>query len=72
MSPWFLICSSTSGLHSVFRTMNGGEQILSSNKKRSKRTKKGLVELDWIGVRGKIFHGGLDKVQLNGENNDRE
>lgn len=35
--PCSLICSSTSGVHSVFRTMNGGEQILSSDKKKGRR-----------------------------------
>lgn len=44
VSPCLLICSSTSGLQSVFRTMNGGERSLSSNKKRSKRTCGELVE----------------------------
>lgn len=36
VSPCLLICSSTSELQSVSRTMNGGEQILSSNKKKDK------------------------------------
>lgn len=36
VSPCLLICSNTSGLQSVLRTMNGGEQILSSSKKKER------------------------------------
>lgn len=43
--PCLLICSSTSELQSVLRTMKGGEQILSSNKKRSKTTREELMKL---------------------------
>lgn len=43
--PCLLICSSTSELQSVLRTMKGGEQILSSNKKRSKITREELMKL---------------------------
>lgn len=45
VNPCLLICSSTSGLQSALSTMNGGEQILSSNKNRSKTTWKKLTEL---------------------------
>ena len=45
VSPCLLICSSTSGLQSVLRTMNGGEQIRSSNEKRRRRRWWELVEL---------------------------